>query len=134
MTIGLDLKAQAEEEKVQALRFNKGKPELHWLDAWMPALMEITRPFTYGSVKYGPYNYKKGAPYSESYNCARRHMMKWFNGEEYDLETFEATGEKISHLAFAAWNIIRLLDESLEPGPGTQDDRPHTFLEEKAHG
>lgn len=114
--------------KKAALRYNEGKPQHHWLDAWMPALNEIAKPFMYGAKKYGPYNYKKGAPYSENYNCARRHMIKWLNGEDFDTETLEATGEKVSHLAFAAWNIIRLLDESLEPGPGTVDDRPHTFL------
>ena len=127
----IELVAPAPSEALQkaALRYNEGKPQHHWLDAWMSALNEIAKPFMYGAKKYGPYNYKKGAPYSENYNCARRHMIKWLNGEDYDIETFEATGEKVSHLAFAAWNIIRLLDESLEPGPGTVDDRPHTFLE-----
>jgi hypothetical protein len=108
----------------KAKRFDQGKPELHWLDAWSPALMEVARTFMYGAKKYGPYNYKKGAAYSQSYNCARRHMMKWFNGEEFDKEAYDVSGEKISHLAFAAWNILRLLDESIAPGPGTVDDRP----------
>ena len=108
----------------KAKRFDQGKPELHWLDAWSPALVEVARTFMYGAEKYGPYNYKKGATYSQSYNCARRHMMKWFNGEEFDKEAYDVSGEKISHLAFAAWNILRLLDETIEPGPGTVDDRP----------
>jgi hypothetical protein len=119
-----------EQKTTQALRFNEGKPEMHWIDAWPAALNELTKPFMFGAEKYGPYNYKKGAPFSESYDCARRHMTKWLNGQDFDEDTFEKTGEKVSHLAFAAWNILRLLDESLNPGPGTKDDRPHTFLED----
>lgn len=122
--------ATANVEKVQALRFNEGKSQLHWIDAWMPALLEVTKPFELGAKKYGPYNYKKGAPYSESYNCARRHMLKWFNGQDFDEETFEMTGEKVSHLAFAVWNLMRVLDETLEPGTGTVDDRPKTLMGE----
>lgn len=112
----------------QAKRFDQGKAQLRWMDAWPDALAEVAKTFAYGAEKYGPYNYKKGAPFSQSYDCARRHMMKWFNGEQFDQETFERTGQKVSHLAFAAWNILRLLDESLSPAGGTVDDRPQAFL------
>ena len=54
MTIGLDLKGMKEEQKVQALRFNAGKPELHWLDAWKDAMFEVCKPFMFGAEKYGP--------------------------------------------------------------------------------
>ncbi|KKW09801.1 MAG: hypothetical protein UY48_C0053G0003 [Candidatus Gottesmanbacteria bacterium GW2011_GWB1_49_7] len=109
----------------QALRYNIGKAELHWLDAWPHALKSVSAVFAYGAKKYAAYNYKKGARFSESYACARRHMTAWFNGEDVDAESGQ------HHLAHAAWNILRLLDEQQSPSPGTQDDRPHSYLEQK---
>src|SRR5690606_36374216 len=106
---------------------NQGKPQHFWLDAWPKALSALSRVFEYGAQKYEAYNYKKGAPFSESYACARRHMLAWFNGEEIDPES------GCHHLAHAAWNILRLLDEQQQPSPGTKDDRPNSTTVEHHH-
>lgn len=103
----------------KADRYDEGKPQHHWLDTWPVALEKVARVFMYGAKKYAAYNYKKGAPASESYNCARRHMLKYFNGEFLDEESGEP------HLAHAAWNLLRLLDEHYQEPEGFEDDRPH---------
>jgi len=107
----------------RAMRHDAGKPQLHYLDTFPHALREVARVFEYGAKKYAPYNYLKGAPYSESYSAARRHMLASMSRVEYDSEAKKA-GFEIDHLAFAAWNILRLLEEKIMPRPGTVDDRP----------
>ena len=116
--------------KIVAARNNEGKPELTWLFSWPYAIKEVVKPFISGKEEYGLYNYKLGAPYSESINSAMRHTLAWWNGEDFDKKTLEKTGQEVNHLAFAIWNLLRVLDETYNPGPGTKDDRPEGMVRE----
>lgn len=103
--------------QVLAERFNTGKPELHYVLTFPEALRGIARVTTYGSKKYAPYNYTKGAPASQSVSCALRHLMAWFAGEDIDSESGH------SHLDHFIWNAARLAHE-MATRPEL-DDRPH---------
>lgn len=108
-----------------ALRFNTGKPELHYCLTFPEALRGIARVTTYGSKKYALYNYTKGAPASQSIGCALRHLLAWMGGEDIDPESGQ------HHLDHFVWNAARLCDE-MQRRPEL-DDRPHKVLE-KATG
>ena len=72
---------------------------------------------TEGDLKYGGYNYRPAGVLSSVYVAAcRRHLAKWFNGEECDPTT------NVSHLANALACIAVLID-SFESG-NLNDDRP----------
>jgi len=80
------------------------------------ALEEITRVFSYGSVKYTDRNWESGLSWSRPFAACMRHMWAWWRGEDLDPES------KISHLAHAACNIMFLLDYSKYKQ--SFDDRP----------
>lgn len=70
-----------------------------------------------GDFKYGGYNFRNVGVKSSVYVAAcRRHLAKWFNGEECDPLT------KVPHLANAIACIAVLID-SIEHG-NLNDDRP----------
>lgn len=72
---------------------------------------------TEGDLKYGGYNYRPAGVCSSVYIAAcRRHLAKWYNGEDADATT------TVSHLANAIACIAVLID-SLESG-NLNDDRP----------
>lgn len=72
---------------------------------------------TEGDLKYGGYNYRPAGVLSSVYVAAcRRHLAKWYNGEEVDPRT------KVPHLANALACLAVLID-SLESG-NLNDDRP----------
>ncbi len=73
--------------------------------------------FTEGHCKYGAYNYRVAGVQSSVYVAAcRRHLMKWFNGEECDPKT------KVPHLANALACVAVLID-AVECDK-LNDDRP----------
>lgn len=73
--------------------------------------------FAEGASKYGAYNWRaKGARASVYVSALRRHLAKWWNGEDAD----EATG--VPHLASAAACIAVLIDVSV--ANRLVDDRP----------
>lgn len=73
--------------------------------------------FTEGDCKYGGYNWRAmGVQSSIYYAAMRRHMAKWFNGEDTDPKT------GVPHLANALACIAVLID-SIEQG-NLNDDRP----------
>lgn len=72
-----------------------------------------------GDFKYGGYNFRVVGVKSSVYVAAcRRHLAKWFNGEEEDPQT------GVPHLANAIACLAVLVD-SLEHG-NLNDDRPPT--------
>src|SRR3990167_4582883 len=72
---------------------------------------------TEGDLKYGGYNYRPSGVLSSIYIAAcRRHLAKWFNGEDVDQITH------VPHLGSALACIAVLID-SLESG-NLNDDRP----------
>lgn len=108
-----------------ALRFNAGKPEMHYADMFPLALAEVCRTLEYGTKRpknpYPRFNWCKGAPFLELYNCARRHMLSWLKGETMDADAKEQ-GFEINNLAFTCGNLLRLLEQELS-GRKDLDDR-----------
>ena len=80
-------------------------------------IAETALAFTEGALKYGRYNWRVTGVRASIYHAAlRRHMAKWWNGEDVD----GITG--VSHLASAAACLAVLIDGQL-CGKLT-DDRP----------
>lgn len=72
---------------------------------------------TEGDSKYGGYNYRLGGVHASTYVAAlKRHMAKWYNGEDIDPRTH------VPHLASALACIAVLID-GYEAGV-LVDDRP----------
>lgn len=73
--------------------------------------------FVEGDLKYGGYNWRVAGVLSSVYvAAAKRHLAKWFNGEEVDPKT------RVPHLASALACIAVLID-AVEHG-NLNDDRP----------
>ncbi len=73
--------------------------------------------FAEGDVKYGAYNWRVSGVSSSVYVAAcKRHLAKWFNGEELDPKS------RVPHLANALACIAVLIDAT-EHG-NLNDDRP----------
>jgi hypothetical protein len=74
---------------------------------------------TEGHLKYGGYNFRPAGVQASVYVAAcRRHLAKWYNGEDVDADT------KVPHLANALACIAILID-SIEC-KNMNDDRPPT--------
>jgi hypothetical protein len=70
-----------------------------------------------GDLKYGGYNYRPGGVLASVYvAAARRHLSKWYNGQDADPKT------KVHHLASVLACIAVLID-AIECNV-LQDDRP----------
>lgn len=125
----------------RALRYNAGKPQVHFALTFPEAINGAARVSMYGSRKYALYNYLKGAPVSESLDCLMRHLMKWWMGEDRDTDpncpdcAARDTSDPehlckkhsgLSHLDHAVWNMLRLADEAQRKPE--LDDRPHKML------
>lgn len=116
---------QGEKRAGHALRFNAGKPELIYPDMFPAALEGVARVYMYGTQRpvnpYPKFNFTKPAPFTELYNCARRHMVKWFNGEDMDPDAV-AAGFDVNHLDAAIGNLMRLRQQIADVPH--EDDRP----------
>lgn len=78
---------------------------------------EVALAFTEGALKYGRYNWRVAGVRASIYHAAlRRHMAKWWNGENLDPQT------GVSHLASAAACIAVLIDGAAVGK--LSDDRP----------
>jgi len=108
-----------------ALRFDNGKPEMMYVDMFPDALAGVCRTLEYGTKRtrspYPKFNWCKGAPYSQLYNCARRHMLAFWNGQDLDKDAL-ADGFEISNLDFAIGNLMRLRQQ-IADGRTDLDDR-----------
>ena len=109
-------------KKEKALRFNMGKAELHYLLTFPIAVKGVAKVSSYGTNKYSPYNYLKGATASQSIGSAMRHLLAWWNGEDIDLES------GLNHLDHFVWNAMRLTDEMQNEKFVDLDDRPCKIL------
>lgn len=76
-----------------------------------------------GAEKYAPYNWRKGYPWSWSYDAMQRHLAAFWNGEDNDVES------TLEHVAHARWHTGVLL-EFMKYDIGT-DDRLSTLLAEQ---
>ena len=80
-------------------------------------LAELGVAMLEGSRKYGPYNWRaSGARASVYYDAAMRHLMSWWEGEEFDPES------GICHVTKAIASLTVLRDAQLRSK--MEDDRP----------
>lgn len=97
----------------QAARNNRGKNRLGLIS--FPALWEVGKVYTAGSMKYADRNWEKGAPYSEVLDCALRHLFKAIVGHKHDPDLKQRTGMDIWHWSQAIWNLLFLQHMELFP-------------------
>lgn len=77
----------------------------------------LATAFTEGALKYGSYNWRAAGVRASTYIAAnRRHVSKWWNGEDFDPKT------KVHHLANAMACLGIILDA--EAVGLLTDDRP----------
>lgn len=86
------------------------------------AQIEEAKVYGMGAEKYAPHNWRRGYPWSWSYDAMQRHLAQFWNGEDIDPES------GLPHLAHARWHTGVLL-EFMRYDLGT-DDRMHRFVEE----
>jgi hypothetical protein len=96
-------------------RANGGKPKWHLLP--MHLFEGVVRVLEFGAKKYATWNWTKGSPYSTPFDCAIRHLFKFYwLGEDLDPETGE------HHLDHAITNLLFLRHYTKNYKEG--DDRP----------
>jgi hypothetical protein len=96
------------------LRLNEGKLQISLVPT--SAIRGLAEVLQKGAAKYAPRNWERGMKWSIPYECAMRHLMTWFDGQDLDDET------KLNHLKHALCNIAFLIEYS-ETCPQF-DDRP----------
>lgn len=104
MTIGLDLKAAADERakmKTEGLKFDAGKTRYDLVPA--DGLDLIAQVLTFGAKKYGDRNWENGMAFGRLFGASMRHCWAWFRGEQNDPES------GLPHLAHAATCLLMLL-------------------------
>jgi hypothetical protein len=80
-----------------------GEAKVKLSDTPIIGIQQMGWVFTSGAAKYGRFNWREHQVSSTVYyDAAQRHLMAWFNGEDFDLESGQ------SHLAhvMACCNII----------------------------
>lgn len=90
---------------------------------------------TTGAAKYEAFNYLKGAPWRQHFQCTTRHALKIDAGEEWDYDAVAiAKGfpKGFNHRGNFFFNVIRACHE-MAIGIGT-DDRPVTVLAARLAG
>ena len=101
----------------------KGFVALEW-----PSLRTIARTYHYGAEKYkdpvvGPYNWRRGYPWSLSFDSLIRHLASRVDGVICDDES------GLNHLAHAGWHVLTLTWFSMHKPEF--DDRPYTYFQKK---
>jgi len=69
-------------------------------------LLEVAQLFGRGAGKYGAHNWRKGYPWSLSYDALHRHLAAWWEGEEFDLPEAGGTGQE--HLDAVIFHALAL--------------------------
>lgn len=95
-----------------AIKYDGDKPNISLVPPMV--LMEVASVFTQGAKKYKAYNYR-GLEYSRLYSAAMRHMLKWWSGQEINIDDFN-----IHHLSHAITSLM-MLREMIERGDGVDD-------------
>lgn len=109
-----------ENKPKEAMRFTEGKLRFDLLP--IEALIELTRVYSMGAIKYEDNNWRKGMKWSQVYRPIFSHLFKWLSGQTIDKET------GCHHLAMVAWNALTLLTYDLHK-LGT-DDRVKFSIDE----
>lgn len=82
-------------------KHDSGKPKIRFLTREF--LEGIAEAQTFGSKKYGDWNFQKGLETTALYDAMMRHMLAWMSGESLDPES------GLSHLAHAGANLNMLM-------------------------
>lgn len=61
-------------------------------------LRRLAERYRLGALKYSPHNWKKGLPWSDTYNRVVEHLQKWLEGNTSD-----------DHLAAVVWGVAALM-------------------------
>lgn len=80
------------------------------------ALNSLADVLTYGARKYSDRNWELGTEWGRYYSAALRHLVKWWDGEDYDQES------GIHHLCHAMCCVAFLYDYVYKKRG--KDDRP----------
>ena len=99
---------QVLDNKLKALRYNKGKPQLSYLLDTPLANNELAKVFEEGAKKYERGNWKLGLENDKLMDSTLRHLQAYASGEEVDTET------GCHHLAHVDWNVKVLLEQVLK--------------------
>lgn len=100
-------------------KFDQDKTRLDLLP--QSSLWAVAEILTHGADKYGDRNWEEGIEYHRLFGAILRHLMQWWNHEDYDLESRQL------HLAHAACDILMLLHYVLNYHLyGMYDDRLST--------
>lgn len=102
----------------QAKRFNENKIRLDLIPSCLNK--EVGKILTFGSIKYGDNNWRKGMEWSKCIASLKRHLLDFEEGIDYDNESREL---HISHLIVNAMFILEYYKTHPE-----FDDRPHLYL------
>lgn len=89
----------------EAMRFNKGKPQLSFITEANHALAGCADVFEFGEKKYARSNWKKGLGKNEIIDSLLRHLVAYQSGEEFD----EDSG--LHHLDHVTCNALFLADQ-----------------------
>lgn len=81
------------------------------------SLVEVGKVAGFGAKKYARYNFAKGYAWSLSYDAIQRHLMAFWDGENFDAES------GLPHIAHAGWHCLTLLTFMLRKR-GTDDRFP----------
>ncbi len=90
-----------------ALRANAGK--VNWSLLPFQYLEGVVRVLMKGAIKYKLHNWRKGMPWSEAYNSAQRHLVKFQAGQ--DIDEFDDDGRPGTmehHIDCAICNLLFL--------------------------
>lgn len=108
-------------------RFNANKVRVDLLP-W-DALLAIAEHYTKGAIKYPARNWEKGLKWNEG--CAAslaRHLGKWSQGEDFEIEKIGDKEYVMYHDEAMAWNAIALIAYRLR---GIGEDDRHKLDKEK---
>ena len=96
-------------EEPKALRFNEGKPQLHYILYYPRFLEALAWVQERGEDKYGYGNWMFGGkPDREYYDSNLRHLGDHFNGDIYDNDS------GASVLIQAIWNLMNLFEQNTD--------------------
>ena len=82
------------------------------------AIKGLAHVLGYGAKKYGDYNWYKGVEYSRLYSACLRHLIAWWEGEDYDQES------GLTHVDHAMCNLA-FLCQFMQDARFELDDRPN---------
>ena len=85
-----------------AKKFDANKARYDLLPA--KALDEVVKIYTFGSLKYGDHNWRKGLIWSRVFGALMRHAWAFWRGEDRDKESGHL------HLAHATWCCLTLIE------------------------